>query len=212
MNLFDRWGSRQAGLFTFPESPRHVGLYQKFGFWPQGLTPLLEKTLNPAGETTYSTFSEVRESGRDTALAGCRDLAESIFAGLDLGSEILATDAHGLGETVFLDGQDGIDGFAVCHCGGGTEAGSGACYIKFGAARPGDGASKRFERLLDACESLAADRGLDRLVAGCNTARHGAYRTLLGRGFRAFLNGLAMLRPNEPGYNRPEAWVIDDLR
>src|SRR3982074_274432 len=39
MEMFDaRWQVRQAGLFTFPDSPKHVGLYKKFGFAPQQLT------------------------------------------------------------------------------------------------------------------------------------------------------------------------------
>jgi GNAT superfamily N-acetyltransferase len=32
MKIFDGWGVRHTGLFTFPQSARHVGLYQKFGY------------------------------------------------------------------------------------------------------------------------------------------------------------------------------------
>ncbi|HWR51650.1 MAG TPA: hypothetical protein VN428_11115, partial [Bryobacteraceae bacterium] len=103
-------------------------------------------------------------------------------------------------------------GFAICHCGAGTEAGSGRCYIKFGAVRSGTKAQKRLERLLDACEVLAGERGLDRLVAGMNLERTRAYEALADRGFRAEMQGVAMKRPNEPGYNRPDAHVIDDWR
>src|ERR1700682_1865654 len=42
MDLFDSWGVRHAGLFTFPASTKHIGLYQKFGFWPRLLTALME--------------------------------------------------------------------------------------------------------------------------------------------------------------------------
>src|SRR5690349_18817511 len=42
MDLFDRWGLRHAGLFTFPNSAKHLALYQKFGFWPRFLTALME--------------------------------------------------------------------------------------------------------------------------------------------------------------------------
>ena len=35
---FDAWGNTFAGLCTFPNSPKHIGLYQKFGFWPRFLT------------------------------------------------------------------------------------------------------------------------------------------------------------------------------
>jgi hypothetical protein len=42
--------------------------------------------------------------------------------------------------------------------------------------------------------------------------RHQAYRHMINRGFRTFLEGVAMLRPNEPGYDRGGFFVIDDLR
>jgi hypothetical protein len=136
----------------------------------------------------------------------------AIYEGLDLEREIVAADEQGLGDTVLLAEGDRLAGLAVCHCGAGTEAASGACFVKFGAVLPGEGAEARFAGLVDACEALAAERGLSRLTAGVNTARHGAYRMLLGRGYRAMINGVTMLRPNEPAYNRPDAYVIDDLR
>jgi hypothetical protein len=43
-------------------------------------------------------------------------------------------------------------------------------------------------------------------------ARHEAYRTMLGRGFRTVLQGLAMQRPNEEAFNRAGVYVIDDWR
>ena len=46
--LLEGWGVRQKALFTFPQSAKHIGLYQKFGFWPQYLTPLMEKSISPA--------------------------------------------------------------------------------------------------------------------------------------------------------------------
>ena len=105
-----------------------------------------------------------------------------------------------------------VAGLAVCHCGAGTEAGPDTCFVKFGAVRPGRSAAEQFERLLDACEQLTAARGLSRLVAGANMARHHAYRSLLARGFRTWLQGVAMEKPNEPGYNRPDVYLIDDWR
>jgi len=35
---------------------------------------------------------------------------------------------------------------------------------------------------------------------------------LVDRGFRTLVSGVAMLRPNAPGFNRPDCLVIDDLR
>lgn len=214
LNLFDRWGPRHAGLFTWPESPKHIGLYNRFGFWPQQLTPILATEVRtPVRSVRIETFSAARESGHESdALARCRELTDAVYEGLDLEREIVAADRQGLGETVLLSDDDGLAGFAVCHMGAGTEAGSGACYVKFAAVSPGEGVESRFVALVEACEALAAERGLSQLIAGVNTARHGAHRALLDRGYRAMLNGVTMLRPNEPAYNRPDAYVIDDLR
>jgi hypothetical protein len=35
---------------------------------------------------------------------------------------------------------------------------------------------------------------------------------MIERGFRTLISGVAMLRPNAPGFNRPDCFVIDDLR
>jgi GNAT superfamily N-acetyltransferase len=211
MELFDQWQVRQTGLFTFPQSPKHIGLYQKFGFWPQYLTPLMEKQVAPDGYREYSTYSEVSGGDQSAVLEACRRVTGGIFEGLDVGHEIRATAAQGLGDTALLHDDSELVGFAVCHCGAG-EAGSGACFVKFAAVRPGPEAGDLFERLLDACEALAGERGLQRMVAGVNVARHDAYRRLLARGYRVFTEGVIMQRPNEPGYCRPDVYVIDDLR
>ena len=44
MKVFDRWGVRHTGLFTFAHSAKHVGLYQKFGYWPRYLTAIMTRT------------------------------------------------------------------------------------------------------------------------------------------------------------------------
>jgi N-acetylglutamate synthase-like GNAT family acetyltransferase len=201
----ERWQVRQAGLFTFPSSPKHLGLYQKHGFWPGHPVAVLEKRVAPLA-AKYALLSR----GCVDAL---RELTGSVFPGLDLGREIDAVRDQGLGGTVLLEGDGGLEGAAVCHCGAGSEAGSGTCFVKFGAVRGGEGAGGRFERLLDACEAFAAEAGLERLVAGVNTGRLDAYRRVLERGFRIELVGLAMrLRPGEPDLDTPEHYVLDDLR
>jgi hypothetical protein len=103
-------------------------------------------------------------------------------------------------------------GLAVCHCGPGTEAGSNTCYIKFGVVHSGTNAESDFGNLLKACERMAAEKGLQKLVAGVNTARHEAYRYILNSGFRTEIQGVAMERPNEPGYNRAGIYLVDDWR
>jgi predicted N-acetyltransferase YhbS len=213
MERFAAWDVRHAGLFTFPHSPKHIGLYQRFGFWPRFLTSVMTRTIvAPAPVPSASRLSALPASEKGTTLAACRELTGAIYEGLDLEREIGAVDVQGLGDTVLLRNRAGLAGFAVCHCGPGSEAGSGTCYVKFGAARPGPAAGEAFEQLLDACEALAAARGLSRLVAGVNMARHDAYRRMLARGFRTEILGVVLQRDNEIGYNRPDVYALDDWR
>jgi hypothetical protein len=59
---------------------------------------------------------------------------------------------------------------------------------------------------------LATEKGLGQLDAGMNLARQDAYRRMVDRGFRTWLQGVTMHKPNEPGYSHPDAYVIDDWR
>jgi GNAT superfamily N-acetyltransferase len=210
---FERWGVRQAGLFTFASSPKHLGLYQKHGFWPGGLTVVAAKPIAANANGRYALASEETADRRSRPLDEIRKLTDAVFHGLDLEREIVAAATQGIGDTLVVPGDDGLDGVAVCHRGAGSEAGSDTCYVKFAAVRPGAGAADRFERLLDACEGFAADSALERVVAGVNTGRLDAYRRLFSRGFRIEQIGLAMhFRPGEPDLDSPEHYVIADLR
>lgn len=210
---FERRGTRHLGLFTFGHSPKHLALYQKFGFWPRFPTAIMTRpVVAPAEPVAWSAYSQLPDTDQLACLDACRELTDAVYEGLDLGREITTVAQHGLGETVLLADGDTPAGFAVCHCGPNTEAGSDTCYVKFGAVKPGPDAGAWFARLLAACEAFAAAQGLGRLVAGANTARRDVYRHLLADGFRTEMVGLAMDRPDEAGYNRPGAFVIDDWR
>jgi GNAT superfamily N-acetyltransferase len=213
MALFERWGTRLAGLFTFAQSPKHVALYQRFGFWPQHLTAVMAKPVAPEEPVPpASCYSELAPRQRAACLDECRALTETVYPGLDVQIEIEAVANQKVGDTVLVrDGQT-LVGLAVCHVGAGSEAGSGSAYVKFGAARSGPSARQHFDRLISACETFARSRGAGRLVVGVNAARHDAYRALIGRHFRTLLQGVAMLRPNDPGWNRPDCFVLDDWR
>ncbi|MBI2149053.1 MAG: GNAT family N-acetyltransferase [Acidobacteria bacterium] len=213
MDCFNRWGVRHAGLYTFAHSQKHVGLYQKFGFWPRYLTAIMSKAIRQTPrDPGWNEFSEKSGAEREGLIRECRQLTDAIYSGLDVSLEIRSVAAQKLGETVLLRGGARLDGFAVCHCGAGTEAGSGNCYIKFGAVRPSPAAEQDFGRLLTACEQMAAAKGATRLSSGVNTARSKAYRQMLERGFRTDRQGVAMQKPNEPAYNHPGVYVIDDWR
>ncbi|CAA9265483.1 MAG: GCN5-related N-acetyltransferase [uncultured Acidimicrobiales bacterium] len=211
--LFDRWGTAHAGLFTFAHSPQHHGLYQKFGFWPRFLTPVMTKApIAPRRSPQPIRYTALPPAERARAVDACRELTATAYEGLDLEREIRAVEIQGLGEVLLLDDSSGLAGMAVCHLGAGTEAGGQGCYVKFGLARPGPGAEVRFGTLLDACESLAVDSGADHVELGVNAGRHEAYAAVMARGYRVGLVGVSMHRANDEGYSRPGTWLVDDWR
>jgi GNAT superfamily N-acetyltransferase len=213
LERFEVWGTRHAGLFTFAHSPRHIGLYQKFGFWPRFLTAIMSKAVvRPDHVPRWSRYSAVPHAERAGILAQCRVLTAAVYDGLDLQREVEAVDAQHLGETILVWDEGTLAGLAVCHHGAGTEGGSGSCYVKFAAARPGPRASEHFCWLLKVCDAHAAAHGLSRLSAGVNLSRHAGYRMMLGHGFLTDRQGVAMHRGNDAGYNRSDVFVIDDWR
>lgn len=211
MKVFDDWGVRHTGLYTFAASPKHVHLYQKFGYWPRYLTAILMRTPKQKNYDTPTLLSTLSKPQREKAIAACRKLTHAIDKGLDLSDEIRAVLAQRTGDIVLAGSVLNPDAFAICFNGPGSEGGSKNVYVKFAAARGGAGAEKRFDRVLDAIDAFAASRGA-LVEAGVNFAREGAYRTLRAHGYRVATQGVAMQRPHGPGFNHPEAWVIDDWR
>jgi predicted N-acetyltransferase YhbS len=214
VDQFERWGTRLAGLCTFPHSTKHIWLYQKFGFYPRFLTAIMAAPAALSGALPAGgRYSALAAGERREAEGATRALADEIHDGLDLGGEIRTVAARGLGDTLLLwEGAGRLAGFAVCHWGPASEAGADCLFIKFGAVRPGAGAADRFAALLDAAGALARDAGMANVLAGVNLAREEAYRQMIARGFRARMQVVAMHRPNEPGYSRPGAFVLDDWR
>lgn len=209
---FETWGVRCAGLFTFAESPKHVSLYQKFGFQPRFLTVVAAAAVPNDAQGTCLRFGGLSTAAQSASLLATRAITESLYPGLDLSAEIETVSALGLGHTVLLKDGDGLAGFAVCHFGQQSEAGADTCLIKFAAVRQDARAVANYRRLLDACFAHAADVGAKTLMAGVNTARREAHAALLARGFQPVVHGVAMHRPDEPGYSRPGVFVLDDWR
>src|SRR5438874_615295 len=116
MELFNKWGTKHVGLFTFAQSQKHVGLYQKFGFWPRFLTAIMSKPIEHTKTASgWAKFSEVPANDVESALSACREVTNSIYEGLDLEREILAVAAQALGETILLWDDNSLVGLAVCH-------------------------------------------------------------------------------------------------
>lgn len=213
---FAAQGVRNLGLFTFSNSPKHLGLYHKFGFCSRFLTPIMELPVDQMGSNSIDgckMFSNLNESEKQNALGSICELTDELYPGLEVSSEIRLTDEFKLGDTLLIksdDTSDNLAGFAVCQSGAKTEAGLDRCYVKFAAVRPG--CAKDFERLLTACQSYAAVKGVEAVEAGINLSHDKGFDIMLKIGFRVDFIGVAMQKPNEPAHCRPENFVIDDWR
>jgi hypothetical protein len=202
-----------AGLFTFAHSPKHLSLYQRFGFWPRFLTAVMRKpAVRPPAAPTWRRLGRLSPNEREAAIRECALLTEALGPGLDLRPEIQAIETHDLGLTALLEGNSGLNGVAVCHVGAGTEGGGDTLYAKFAAVRPGPGSAATFEAMLDSIEDAALASGAGQVEVGVSTGCADAYRQLLSRGYRATMLGVTMHRPNEAGYHRPGLFVVDDWR
>ncbi|HXP32014.1 MAG TPA: GNAT family N-acetyltransferase [Stellaceae bacterium] len=211
VEVFERWQSRMVGLFTFPD-PGHLRLYQGFGFWPRYLIAVMTKDVDDRAPTPESLSLSGNSAHRGALIDSCHALAAEVFPGLDLRREIETVAGPALGEILMLcDGAE-VNGFAICHCGKGSEGGSQSCYLKFALVRPGSDAAQLFARLLAAANGFARERGARQLTAGVNAGRHRAHRHLVESGFRTLLQGVAMHRPWGEAYDRPEVFALDDWR
>ena len=102
--ILERWGVRDAGLFTNSQGTKHIHLYQKFGFWPRFLTALVAKEVGSAASprSGWTAYSRLAERDRARSLEACRDLADAIEPGLDPEGEILGVARQVIGETILL--------------------------------------------------------------------------------------------------------------
>jgi GNAT superfamily N-acetyltransferase len=215
MEIFRGWGNRHVGLYTFPNSPKHMALYQKFGFWPRDLVVSFAKKVDPGAQAPPETtrFSQGKPEDREGLIAACRGVTDAIFEGLDVQREIRAVAEQNLGDTILVWDSSRLAAFAVCHTGAGSEAGSGVCYAKFAAVRPDSRAGKNFARLLGAIEAFAALRNATKVTGDVNVARREAFQAMLAHGFRPERNGVAMEAGKAgSGYNRAGVYILDDWR
>lgn len=210
LEVADDWGTA-VGLFTLPDSTKHLHLYRKHGFWPGPLIALTEKTVAPNGGTV-ETLGDLDAPARAAAVEECRAVTSAVWDGLDLTGEIEAIAAPRAGDVVIVRSGGRVAAFALCHVGDRSEAVTGSCYVKFAAVRPGPGGIPLLDGLLDACETFAAARGAGRLEVGVSLARRAAADLLAARGHRTFRHGVEMRRPPGEPVAVTEQLLLDDWR
>ena len=216
VNFFVSEGVADSALCTFPDSPKHISLYKKFGFHPGYLIAMLSK-LVPEYEPSFEVerkevFSSLSPDEKVAVLNRSKMITSTIHKGLDLTGEIQNISEHSLGDTVLLWQGDDIVGFAVCNYGLGSETEAGIFYIKFAVVSSGENADRNFRALINRCEVVAESKGLNTLFCGVNTGRQEALESMLSNGFRIDSLSVAMQMSNRDSYNRCGVYILDDWR
>jgi GNAT superfamily N-acetyltransferase len=220
--FFDENKVTLQGVVTYPYSPKHLVLYQKFDFKPRSLVAVTAKPLDrreaapPAkagrGAVAVLRFSALDEARKKTVLGRLRTLTGRIYRGLDLAKEVEIVDGLALGDTLILEKDRGVLGFAICHTPGVSEAPQGSLYVKFAAVDPARRRPEHFAQLLAACEEFAATAGCQRVIAPVYTGYWRAYQTLLASGYQMDMLMIRMKRGKQIDFEREEDLVLDDWR
>ncbi|MGK7894949.1 MAG: GNAT family N-acetyltransferase [Xenococcus sp. (in: cyanobacteria)] len=208
---FEQWETQQIIFCTHANSPKHIYFYGKVGAQPRFLIALCTKAISDSQANPIvqaQRYSQLAPEEQENSLKAAYHLTDKIYSGLDWRSEILLLEQLSIGESLFIWDGAKLIGFAICHYGTGSEATEGNCYVKFAAAN----SAAAFDQLIEQCEALTANLGLSSLVAGVDTACIDAYRRMLARKFQLKSLSISMHQPNEPGYSRPDVYVIEDRR
>ncbi len=220
--FFDENHVLLQGVVTYPYSPKHLVLYQKFGFKPRALVAITAKSLERResapptklvrGAPEVLRFSTYEESKKKGLLGRLKGLTGKIYRGLDLTKEIEIVDGLALGDTLLLEKDRAVLGFALCHTPGVSEAPQGSLYIKYAAIDPSRRRPEHFAQLLQACEEFGAAAGCQRIIAPVYTGYWRAYQTLLASGYHMDMLMIRMKRGKHDEYEREDDYVLDDWR
>jgi len=220
--FFDENKASLQGVATYPYSPKHLMLYQKFGYKPKGLVAITAKHLDRR-EIVHATktakpglsvrrYSSLEEVKKKPAMLKFRRIANSVWRGMDVGKEVEIVDGLALGDTVLLDKGRELIGFAIVHMPPNSEAPHGAAYIKFLAIDARHRKPEHLHALLGAVEDMAAAAQLSQVVAPVYAYYWTAYQALLERGYRVDFTMVRMKRGKQEDYETGSDLVLDDWR
>ena len=214
VNAFKSWGITHSGLFTFPESPMHIHLYQKYDFWPKQLVPLMYKPIVPTEKTDrLIEYSSLNPEEAEKYILETEAICDRIYDGLRVKAEINFCKDHNLGETLFEVHENKVVAFAICHFGEGTEGGKEKCLLKIGIVDPNNSDKKKvFSELITKVEAFADSKGILTMEIGVNTKCHNAYRELDRMGYKSMIHGVSMVKGNSEGFFNADCYMLHDWR
>jgi len=220
--FFDENRATLQGVATYPYSPKHLVLYQKFGYRPKGLIVVTSKHLDrrdavqPAKPARVGLavrrYSSLDEARKKPVMLKFRRITNGIWRGMDVGKEVEIVDGLALGDTLLLEKGREMIGFAVVHMPPNSEAPHGAAFVKFLAIDQRHGKPEHLHALLAEVEEMAAAAQLSQVVAPVYTYYWAAYQVLLERGYHVDFTMVRMKRGKPDDHEDASSMVLDDWR
>lgn len=220
--FFDENNATLRGLSTYPQSPKHLLFYQKFGYKPKGLVAITSKELDrreivqetKASKPVIQTrrYSALEEAKKKAMMQRFRTITNQVYRGMEIGKEVEIVDGLALGDTLLLEKGRDLVGFAIYHTPGVSEAPQGALYVKFLVLDPRRKKPEYFHQLMAALEEVAHGAGVQRVIAPVYTTYWPPYQALLERGYRVDFTMVRMKRGKVEEYENSGDFVLDDWR
>jgi len=180
--------AKVIGLETMPRTMDNIGFYSNLGFVPGPLTVTL--TLDAAsGDRPPRSLAALPQDEKRTMIASCLALTTRVAPGYDFTRELELTDRLALGDTILLERDGSLVGFALCHITPLVEGRSRdeLRVLKLVLAHRAD-----LPRMLGALTTCAHRSGARRLAVRLQGDYPDAYRTLVSLGARVRWTDLRM--------------------
>jgi len=198
-------GVTTLGLETMPRTVENIGFYGRLGFVPGMLTVTMtgEASRRRVGGE-FHRLGSLPADGRRALVGRCAKRLDRAALGYDFSREIELTAELGIGDTVVIDGDDDVAGFALWHS---APLAEGRRPEELRVLKLFADSDEAFVRLLVVLEACAAGERVRRVAIRCQTAYSRAYRALLTRGYRVRWTDLRMTLDQFPEA-RPPAGVV----
>ena len=221
-SFFDENRVTLQGVVTFPYSPKHLVLYQKFDFKPRALVAITARSIDrrepappakPArGMPEIKRFSTYEEGKKKGLL---REAPDAVGAHLPRARPHQGDrDRRRPRPWRHAPPREGRrrPGLRDLPHAGRVRGAPGGALHQVPRHRPRAPPAGAFVQLLSACEEFGVNAACQRVIAPVYTGYWRAYQTLLGSGYHVDMLMLRMKRGKNDDYEREEDFVLDDWR
>ncbi len=194
------------GLETMPRTVENIGFYGRLGFLPRQLTVTMtgEASRRRVGGE-YLRLGALAARRREELTEGCRARLDRSARGYDFGREIELTTELDIGDTVVIEDDGDVSGFALWHS---APLAEGRRSEELRVLKLFADSEETFGRLLVVLEACAAHERVGRVAIRCQTAHTAAYQALLARGYRVRWTDLRMTLEGYPEVKLPEGEIV----